>query len=335
MGNNDRDFFDFDDDPFDDDGSGGGLEEESTSSFGGGSDFSFEEDTTSFDDFDEFGDFDEIEDDFSADDLAKQEEESTGPSRTFIFLALLMVLMFIAGLVVVVILATRPQGPTPIQLTGTQIALENNQTLVAFGATNTAKALDVTQTFEAVGTQSVQTATANAIATSDAGTLQAMSATETAQALTQEALFLSQTQTAEFELTQLALSPTFDFNAENANILAATQTAQAQNINATLTAIAGTNLPQPNPDIGDVALTATAIANALRNQPTQEVGTPIGGGIGTPRPTAIPTPDMPDSGLFDDLSGTSNMALIALMAFGLIGIIFGARVLRETNSRKR
>ncbi len=51
MGNNDRNFFDFDDDPFDDDG--GGSTESPTQS-GGSSDFSFEEDDTSFNDFDEF-----------------------------------------------------------------------------------------------------------------------------------------------------------------------------------------------------------------------------------------------------------------------------------------
>ncbi|MCU0481170.1 MAG: hypothetical protein MUE54_08155 [Anaerolineae bacterium] len=330
MGNNDRDFFDFDDDPFDDDGGSEGTKETPTN-FGGDSDFSFEEETTQFEDFDEFGDFDDIEDDFTVEDEAEA-QESGGPSRTFIILAALLVLLFLAGLVVVVILATRPRGPSAIDLTRTQIALENGQTLVAFNATNTAKAVDVTQTFEAAGTQSVLTATANANATSEAGTLQAMGATETAQFLTNEALSLAETQTAEFLLTQNALTPTFDFNAQQADILAATQTAQANNINATLTAIAGTNLPQTNNTIGDVALTATAIANALRNQPTAEAITPTGGAIVSRTP--VPDPDMPDSGLFDDFAGGNNMALIALMAFGLIGIIFSARVLRESNNRK-
>ncbi|HRF94689.1 MAG TPA: hypothetical protein PLZ51_05840 [Aggregatilineales bacterium] len=328
MGNNDRNFFDFDDDPFDDDG--GGSTESPTQS-GGSSDFSFEEDDTSFNDFDEFGDFDEIEDDFTVEDDA-QAEASGGPSRTFIILAALLVLLFLAGLVVVVILATRPKGPSAIDLTRTQIALENGQTLVVFNATNTAKAIDVTQTFEAVGTQSVLTATANANATLEAGTLQAMSIQETESAQTREAQGIFETQTAEFILTQNALTPTFDFNAQQADILAATQTAQANNINATLTAIAGTNLPQPNTGIGDVALTATAIALALRNQPTQEAANPTGGAIIA---TPIPDPDMPTSGLFDDFSGGGNMALLAFMAFGLIGIIFGARVLRENTNRKR
>jgi hypothetical protein len=328
MGNNDRNFFDFDDDPFDDDG--GGSTESPTQS-GGSSDFSFEEDDTSFNDFDEFGDFDEIEDDFTVEDEA-QAEASGGPSRTFIILAALLVLLFLAGLVVVVILATRPKGLTEIQIQSTQIALENGQTVVAFNATNTAKAIDVTQTFEAVGTQSVLTATANANATLEAGTLQAMSLQETESAQTREAQGIFETQTAEFILTQGALTPTFDFNAQQADILAATQTAQANNINATLTAIAGTNLPQQNTGIGDVALTATAIALALRNQPTQEAANPTGGAIIS---TPIPTPDMPTSGLFDDFSGGGNMALLAFMAFGLIGIIFGARVLRENTNRKR
>jgi len=330
MGNNDRDFFDFDDDPFDDDGDSGGSNETPTN-FGGGSDFSFEEETTQFDDFDEFGDFDEIEDDFAVEDEAEA-QESGGPSRTFIILAALLVLLFLAGLVVVVILATRPRGPSAIDLTRTQIALENGQTLVAFNATNTAKAIDVTQTFEAVGTQSVLTATANANATLEAGTLQAMSVEETAQAQTREALSIVETQTAEFLLTQNALTPTFDLNAQQASILAETQTAQANNINATLTAIAGTSLPQTNNTIGDVALTATAIANALRNQPTQENITPTGGAIVSRTP--VPDPDMPDSGLFDDFAGGGSMATLALMAFGLIGIIFGARVLRDSNNRK-
>lgn len=331
MGNNDRDFFDFEDDPFgDEDGDVGGFDESPTQS-SGASDFSFEEEDTSFEDFDEFGDFDDIDDaDLKFDDDT-EDSESSGPSRTFIILAMLMVFMFLAGLVVVIILATQPRGLTDIQIQSTQIALENNQTLVAFNATNTAKAIDVTQTFEAVGTQAVLTATANAQATTDAGTLQAMNAQETALALTQEAQFLFATETAAAEQTLLALSPTFDFDAQQADILAATQTAQASNISATLTAIAG-GQSEPSTTIGDVALTATAIALALRDQPTQEIATAIGGA--DPRPTLIPTPTMPDSGLFDDLSGGGSMALIALMAFSLIGIIFGARVLRESANRK-
>ncbi|MDZ4670787.1 MAG: hypothetical protein SH821_07940 [Phototrophicales bacterium] len=329
MGNNDRDFFDFEEDPFDD--NGGGSTESPTQS--GSSNFSFEEEDSAFSDFDEFGDFDDIEDDFTVEDEA-QAADSGGPSRTFIILAALLVLLFLAGLIVVVILATRPRGLTDIQIQSTQIALENGQTLVAFNATNTAKAVDVTQTFEAVGTQAVLTATANANATFDAATLQAMSLQETEMAQTRDAQALLETQSAELLLTQNALTPTFDLNAQQADILAATQTAQANNINATLTAIAGTNLPQPNTNIGDVALTATAIAEALRNQPTLEQVTPIGGGDVITRPTPFPDPNMPQSGLFDDFSGGGNMALIALMAFGLIGIIFGARVLREGTNRK-
>lgn len=332
MGNNDRDFFDFEDDPFEDDGGEDfGFDSSPTQIEGDTSSFAFPEEPTNFNDFDEFGDFDDIEEDFTVEDETQTNEEG-GPSRTFIILALLMVLFFIGGLILVIILATRPRGLTDIQIQSTQIAQENNQTLVAFNATNTAKAIDITQTFEAVGTQAILTATANAQATFDAGTLQAMNAEETALAQTRQAQDAFATQTAEFEQTQQALTPTFDIDAQQVDILNATQTAQASNINATLTAIAE-GISQPSTGIGEVALTATAIAQALRTQPTADLSTPVGGGV-VVRPTPT-TPSMPDSGLFDDLSGGGNMALIALMAFGLIGIIFGARVMRNVNNRKR
>src|SRR5262249_48710918 len=104
----------------------------------------------------------------------------------------------------------------------------------------------------------------------------------------------------------------------------AIQTQQA----ASLTQTAEFLLTPPTPTQGvgaeGVALTATALAQLLQPPtpggiPTQEVLTP-----GAPVPTALP-----QTGFFDDLAaGNANVGLVALMAFGLLGVILVSRRLR-------
>jgi len=43
---------------------------------------------------------------------------------------------------------------------------------------------------------------------------------------------------------------------------------------------------------------------------------------------------MPDTGLFDDVTGGQGMGTIMLVAVGLVGVIFGARRLRAANNKK-
>ena len=85
-------------------------------------------------------------------------------------------------------------------------------------------------------------------------------------------------------------------------------------------------------DATGVALTATALAGQLF-QPTPGVpGEGEGGGD-----VFLPTPTrefsaLPESGLFDDfISGSGGMGAVALMAFGLVGVIFISRRIRAMN----
>jgi hypothetical protein len=112
------------------------------------------------------------------------------------------------------------------------------------------------------------------------------------------------------------------------------QTQQAQSL--TETAIAGaTEGPPPTSDVisgNSVAQTATEIARILQGaSPTQEAGAVIGIGGGATPPPFVPSGELPDTGLFDDLAGGEGLGVIALLSLGLISLIFGARRLRAMN----
>lgn len=243
---------------------------------------------------------------FEGEDMPSLDEEPAPQrtNRTFIILAGLMILLFLAGLAAVLFLATRDQGPTPIQLTSTSIALTNDAVQILLVQTQTAAPL--------------------------------IAGTQTAEA---QAIFVAQTQTASVPptntpvptVTPTPLEPTIDPTQAFANALL-TQVANE----ATQTAEAALITPTQAPLNADtVALTATALA-ALLGQggggtevalggatPTQEGG--IGGPL--PSPTALP-----DTGFFDDLgAGTGNFGVLLLMALGLLGVIGFSRVARTAN----
>ncbi len=117
-------------------------------------DFDFEDDFLS-DDNEPF-DFDEEEgfpsglgDEFETDMPEIEEEgDERGPNRTFVFLAGIMILLFVVALVAVLYLATRPTAPDPIELTS-QAVVEYNATIEFYAAqTSTQNALNfaLTQT---------------------------------------------------------------------------------------------------------------------------------------------------------------------------------------------
>jgi len=72
-------------------------------------------------------------------------------------------------------------------------------------------------------------------------------------------------------------------------------------------------------------MTATALAQTLSPQ-TPVPSTPGTGGT----PFLIPTL-LPETGLFDDITGAGagGIGLLALIALGLVGVIVGARKLRK------
>jgi hypothetical protein len=310
-------------------------------------DFLFDEDDADLDELDSFN----LSDD---DDLSFEEEEETGTSRTFIILAALMILFFLVGIGLVLFLALRETGPSDIEMTSTQIAMENAQTIEAatqdaivrqtesFGTQEAINA-GATETAEAEAANLLLTQTAEAEATNDQATAVAQltaNALETAIALSQTPTPLSGvsggldipgTQTAQVaSLTQQAISATQTFEA-------------GQNAEVTEEVIVGPPSTQVALNVGDVAATATAIAQQLQ------------GGVATPTPQeAIPggeTTDnngggtdsgvvdqgggtLPDTGLLDDLGSDQGILLVILLAMGLLGLIAVSRTLRAANARQ-
>jgi hypothetical protein len=275
------------------------------------SDFDFDNDDEEFDfgdqDFD-FEDEDDIDfesglgDDFGDEDLTfdEDEEESRGPSRTFVVIAALMIGLFVVALVALLLLSgVLDTGPSEIDITRTAIA-EINATVLAQGA---------------------ETETQSAVLL--------LTETQVAFDLTQTALAPTATPTA--TPTELPTeTPTIDPTD-------AAATAIAQQLALTQTALARpTDTPTLEPttvaDIGAVAQTATALASILL--PTVDPG--IGGGlVVTPTvETFVPLPTaLPDTGLIDDLvaGGAGGVGMIALLLVGLVGVIVVSRRLRSLN----
>src|SRR5262245_4452825 len=113
------------------------------SDFQGLDDFQFPEDEDG-----EFGGGLEENDDFpdvGPDDeempsLAEEEQERRG-NRTFVLLAVVMVILFVLGLLAVLFLATRPTGPNDAEKTATAVVAYNNTQQSFLDMTNTANAI--------------------------------------------------------------------------------------------------------------------------------------------------------------------------------------------------
>ena len=277
-------------------------------------DFNFDDDNAfdfgdSSDDADDFKFDDEpsdigLDDDaggfgFEDEDMPEIEEDQSeggGVSRTFIIIAALMILLFVGGLIVVLIVATGPgSGPSEFDQT--------REAIVAANATTAAEAL-LTETAKAIN---AGTETAIALLPTNTAT---PTPTETPTIL-----------------PTFTPTPTLD---ETQQAAAAIQTQQAFDLTQTAEFLLIPPTATQGDTIEGVSLTATALALLL--QPT----TPTPGGPASPTPEGgivgvVPT-QLPDTGFFDDLAtGTGNVGTIALMAFGLAGVILVSRRLRTSN----
>jgi hypothetical protein len=269
-------------------------------------DFSFDDDFSSdnvIDDDDGGGiDFNTDEDDMPDFDRdGRGDEENGGGRRPFIILAAVLIALFLCALVSVGLIATGViripgiGGPTELELTATAIVATNQavETQVAIRSTDQAIA-GATQTAIALIPTETPTPTPTETPTIPPSQTPVPTVDET-----QGAAFAIQTQVV-IDATQTAIA------------LAATPTQAPLDANAiaiTATYLAG--FLQPT-----VATTQIAIA------PTQEVsgGTPTG-----PLPTALP-----NTGFFDDATGSGGLGLLLLMAGALVGVIFVSRRLRTT-----
>ncbi len=256
--------FNFDEDPFGDDnpfnGNGNGNGHDNPP-----------------DDFNEFNfdDFDEApvpEFDFSDDETAlppglgdnldsdmptlEEDLDSGGTSRTFILLALLMVLLFLGGLALVIVLVLRPTGPTDAELTATQVVMLNQtveaqfaqtqtQAVIFDNMTRTVDAFTDTPTATASPTEATRPPTRTPTVTLDptelAGTAQAIAFAQTATALAQPSVTALPTNTpttsaglAEFFATQVAFAT---LQGEAQQVFFGTQVAILDNSAATQQAI--------------------------------------------------------------------------------------------------
>ncbi len=291
-------------------------------------------------------------------------------NRTFVVLAIIIILLFIAGVAGIVLFALN-RGPTSIDMTSTQIAVINSTQQAFLAATQTQSQDNVRSTATANVVAATGTAVANVQATSEAGIEQ-----------TQASVDATQTALAAPTLTPSpTLSPTPDLTVEAAALLtdlpplqaataiaatatqfaqdlaatqtqasadiAATQTQASANIVATQDAVdaAGTlsaeqtNGAMPATATGqitpggispdDVRLTATALSQTL--SPSTPGGVVEAGtlGIGGTQVVVLVPTRLPETGLFDDIGGGNSFGVLALVALGLVGVIFGARRLRK------
>jgi hypothetical protein len=270
-------------------------------------DFSFDDDFSSDNVIDDDSggiDFNTDEDDMPDFDRdGRSDEEGGGGRRPFVILAAVLIGLFLCALLGIGILLSgiipglRIGGPSELELTATAIVATNEavETQVAIRSTD----------------QAIAGATQTAIALLPTNTpLPTETPTPTIPPSQTPVPTVDTTQAAAFAIqTQVVIDAT-----QTAIALAATPTQAPLDANAiaiTATYLAG--FLQPT-----VATTQIAIA------PTQE----ISGGGGTPSgplPTALP-----NTGFFEDATGSGGMGLILLMAGALIAVIVVSRRLRTT-----
>lgn len=279
----------------------------------------FDDDDFRFDDNDDFdfGDDDDafgrgLGDDLGGDDLPPLDDDGDddgggrGPSRTFIVIAALMIILFIIGLGALGFFFIRGQGPSDAALTATA----ESGTIIAMNATIIA---DTTLTAEAAllfaGTQ----------------TQEAFDLTLTAQAPT-----ATPTDTPPPTIPTETPTPTLD-----ATDLAAMafQTQMALTLTAEAQPIIPSETPtSPGISIDSVQQTATRLAELLISPTVDGQG---GGVIATPTQEGsfVPLPTrLPDTGLFDDIAagGANGISMIALAFVGLLAVIFVSRRMRSS-----
>ncbi len=222
---------------------------------------------------------------FEADDMPELNEEGTPPprtNRTFIYIAALMIILFLIGLGAVLYLATRDTGPSPIEMTRAAIETANANTELLLQQTGTAAAIVA---FEGTQTALVPTATPTI-----------------------------EPPTREPTVTPTPEPPTLDATQAFANALL-TQVANE----ATMTALAAQITPTiaaPNQSAVDATGTALAVLLGQGSVPTDIPGAPTAE-IGI-IPTQLPnTGFFDDVGAGNNVG---LVALLALVLVGVIGV---------------
>ena len=285
-------------------------------SFGGDEAFGFD-DEFGGDDFDlgedeiDFGSEEDLPDDFETDE--------GGASPGFIplvaGLGILFLLLLIGGLAAFFLI---PTGPTEIQLTATAIT-NQNMTVVA---------QSTEQQIAANGT-----GTAVAIALSASPTPSPTATNTRLPTFTPEP---DVTDTPALDPTEIELTSIAAQATANSEGTASAELTQA--------AITPTITPQPELDYEGTrdAIVATfgAITEtfAARTPMDDDLGTTptatVSGGGTTSGATAVPgglinDGQLPDAGLFDEFTAGNSLGIIALAAFGLVGVIVFSRRMRS------
>lgn len=270
----------------------------------GDDDFRFDEqsdeaeiDDEGFGSLDDFGE--ELEEDFLEEDGGGPSGGGGGTSRTFIMVAAAMFVVFLVGLVLLILLIARPQGPTPTQYTATKIVELNATTEAQLNATQTQQVIDATQN-AVIAMTATRQAQLDATATAEAN------ATATAE--------------ANIQATNMALSLT----------PALVVTTPAPEITVTPGAVEASPTVEVI-GVSQVQQTATALFLTLQPVGTATPGGAIGGPVA--QPTALTS--LPNGGIFDDVTGGMSITAFFLMAFGLVGVIVFSRKARDVNNRKR
>jgi hypothetical protein len=282
------------------------------------------------DDDDDFSQFDDIDDSANLDDdllgglddepiILDDGEEPTQTERqrtspVFIALAAIFIIILLGGLGLIAFLILNGGQTSEIDVTRTAIANINATTIADGQLTQTQSAVNIGLTATATLFTPTPTATLTPSPT-------VVDFTATSIASTEQAIAIAGTSTT------IAL-----LNIENAN---ATGTAIASGQgggDATPTPEVNNNVITPI-SVDAVNQTATALAGLLVVQePTQSANV---GGLATATRT-VPTngtgggnTELPNTGLFDEVN-TGTMSALAVVAFGLVGVIVFARRTRKT-----
>lgn len=209
-------------------------------------------------------------DDFDEDLPALEEEEEPGgrgPSRTFIVIAALMIILFLVAIVALIFLANRDTGPTPFEITSTAIAQINATTIAQGFETQTQAAnLLLTETQIAFNATLTAQAPTDTPSPSPSPTIPTATPTPTLDA-TLAAATAIQLQT-EAALTQAAALPILEIGDVPIERIRQAATAVALIFQAEIQRQGG--------GVPDIEATSTAIAEVISTQVFGEVIEPSG-----------------------------------------------------------
>lgn len=296
--------------------------------------------------------------DLTDEELQATAEKSGGPSRTFVLLAVVLIIVLLLGLGLIVGIVMMNRGPTPNELTSTSIAATNVIRIAQIAASETQGAIDLaaTQTATAMFTASP---TATPTPTETLPPTEDFGATQTAEfqaTIAAADAIATQNVVASATTLQQTLQPS-DLVTKDASVAGGGQIATPAPGEPTQEGGGEAPTTLPTVEISAVQQTATALAILFEATPTPEeitggtgIGTPTGGetetgGTGTGETETGETDTgetdtstagqgggqtLPDTGLFDDVFN-GDPTLVFLAAFGLLGVIFVSRRLRSNN----